>query len=71
MTGMTMTPAQKSRAINTLTAALSIVQALPEDRACALCENFDDKGNCAKWGAPVPTEAQAAGCDEWSESIPF
>jgi hypothetical protein len=70
MTGMTMTPAQKSRAINTLTAALSIVQALPEDRACAACDHFD-KGHCAKWDATVPAEAQADGCQEWVENIPF
>ena len=70
MTGMTMNPAQKARALDTLTAALSIVQALPEDRSCAGCENFI-KGDCAKWGAPVPAEAQADGCQEWAEAIPF
>ena len=70
MIGTTMTPAQKIRAIEALTAALSIVQALPEDRACRSCDYFD-KGDCRKWGAPVPEEAQAAGCDEWVEDIPF
>ena len=70
MIGMNMNPAQKTRAIETLTMALSIIQALPENRACSGCENFI-KGDCAKWGAPVPTEAQADGCDEWVESLPF
>ena len=70
MTGMTMTAKQKALAIETLTEALRIVQALPESRACGSCDYFD-KGHCRKWGAPVPEEAQAAGCDEWIEDIPF
>jgi hypothetical protein len=70
MTGMTMTPAEKIRSIETLTAAMRIIQALPENRACSGCENFI-KGDCAKWGVPVPAEAQSDGCDEWQESIPF
>ena len=70
MIGTTMTAKQKALAIETLTEALRIVQALPEDRACGGCDYFD-KGHCYKWGAPVPEEAQAAGCDEWIEEIPF
>ena len=70
MTGMTMTAKQKALAIETLTEALRIVQALPEDRACGGCDYFDN-GHCRKWGAPVPEEAQAAGCDEWIDDIPF
>ena len=71
MTGMTMTPTQKARAIESLTEALRIVQALPEDRGCARCSYFGG-GHCLKWGAQVPAENQAAGCDEWQDDdIPF
>lgn len=70
MIGTTMTPAQKTRAIAVLTDAMNIIKALPDDHSCHGCDYFT-KGDCAKWGAPVPEEAQAAGCDEWIEDIPF
>ena len=70
MIGTTMTPTQKASAIAALIEAMRIVQALPEDRSCPGCDYFD-KGACHKWGTPVPEEAQATGCDEWVEDIPF
>jgi diacylglycerol kinase len=66
-------------AIETLTEAMRIIQALPETqalpepsaRACADCDYFTEGNNCQKWGAPVPIEAQADGCDQWVLCIPF
>jgi len=53
------------------------VKALPEDRHCAGCLNFHtrwkgkDANYCENWHTEVPEEAQAAGCDDWLEEIPF
>lgn len=68
---MKVTPLKQAEMVETLTAALAIVQALPVVRPCAECVNFDAfNGRCNHWDDVVPTEAREAGCEEW-DGVPF
>lgn len=69
MSGPTMTPAQKAQAIKTLRNAIEIIEATQPQTPCSTCDGFKDK-HCVEWGAVVPPDAQAAGCDRWF-AIPF
>lgn len=67
---MNFTPTAKQRAIETLNRALAIVNALPATTPCSGCGQFED-GFCHHWKAKVPVDAQADGCEQWEEEIPF
>lgn len=50
------------------------VKTIASDLSCRACVNFQDHtGHCSHYGAGVPPEAQAAGCDDgWQfDYIPF
>jgi len=69
---MIFTPALKRRLIEA-------IEALPTVTPCthggmAECDYFDAEqagGYCKRWEQPVPSEAQAEGCKEWVELLPF
>lgn len=68
-----MNPAERDRAIKAAAEILEILKTLPVTTPCASCLHFDpdEKGWCRRWAAMVPKDAQAAGCSEWQEQIPF
>lgn len=69
---MKVTPYQKKEMCQTLRDALAIVEALPEDRSCRLCEHFEElRGYCSEWRSNVPSDARAQGCERWESDIPF
>lgn len=65
-----LTPAEKKRSIKALEDALIALKATPTVTPCAKCDNFQE-GRCWHWNADVPESAQATGCNEWFEAIPF
>lgn len=67
---MTITPREKDNMLETLTAALRIVEALPASTPCNLCENWENNA-CNRWGATPPDDFQKVGCEEWIEQVPF
>ena len=68
---LTMTPAQRDRAIFNLELAIRVLRASPMTTRCVECDYFDASGKCAKWGEIVPVEAREAGCADWAEGVPF
>lgn len=68
-----LTPERKQEALLALDYLRRLVEALPERRHCVACDRFMGATNpwCNHWGAEVPAEAQAHGCDQWVPSIPF
>lgn len=67
---MFLTPAERDRAIESMEDALKALKTMPVVTPCAKCDNFQE-GRCLHWNADVPEAAQAAGCHEWQEAIPF
>lgn len=65
-----LTPDKKWELLAALQRATDIIKALPEDRSCHECLSFE-AGNCLRWRAQVPAEAQATGCEQWEPDIPF
>lgn len=67
-----LTPSRRNRMLDTLTEALAVVQALTPVTPCSACDHLDQPtGRCAIWGAVVPPEHRAAGCDKFEDQIPF
>ena len=65
-----LTPAGKARLLTQLEEMALAVKALPTITPCVLCDWFE-ANNCKHWKQPVPLEAQAVGCSEWIEKVPF
>lgn len=65
-----LTPASKARLINQLQEMAAAVEDLPTVTPCALCDKFHG-GHCEQWKAPVPADAQEAGCENWIETVTF
>jgi hypothetical protein len=65
-----LTPPNKARLLKQLEEMAAAVKALPTITPCALCDWFE-ANNCKQWKQAVPAEAQAAGCSEWMEKLPF
>lgn len=69
---MFLTPAERDRAVEHMEEALKALKTMPVHTPCAKCELFHkEQGRCWHWNAEVPEAAQAAGCHEWQEAIPF
>lgn len=69
---LTMTPAQRDRAIQGLELTIRVMREAPVRTACPECDHFDQlSGECNRWGQIVPADARAAGCAEWREGVPF
>lgn len=71
MTPSPFTPERKSELIVNLRYLLSLVEKLPEQRACTTCLNFQPEAWCRHWEAEVPASSRASGCDQWLADIPF
>lgn len=67
---MFLTPAERDRAVEHMEEALKALKTMPVQTPCAKCE-FMMNGRCSHWNAEVPEAAQAAGCHQWQEAIPF
>jgi len=65
-----LTPAGKARLLSQLEEMSLAVKSLPTITPCVLCDWFEG-GNCKQWKQSVPLEAQAEGCSEWMEKVPF
>lgn len=70
MSSPMLTPAQRDRDIARLREAIHALERMPVVTPCAECENFR-AGFCTQWSATVPAEAQASGCEQWQEAVPF
>ena len=69
---MNLTHSTKREMITTLEQALLIVRSLPAQSHCEQCNNFTpEREFCEHWNSKVPKEAQAAGCDEFIDLVPF
>jgi hypothetical protein len=67
-----MTPATRDRRIAVLLEAAEILRAMPVTTPCAACGFFSSEdGLCDRWKQVVPEHARGAGCDSWSEGLPF
>ncbi|MCQ4165100.1 hypothetical protein [Tahibacter harae] len=65
-----ITPGRKADWLETLRRAAAIVEALPVERPCRLCDSFDN-GSCRRWSAEIPAAAQGQGCDAFEDAVPF
>ena len=65
-----LTPNKKATMLETLQAALAIVDGLPAITPCRLCDYWQNKA-CARWHSVPPDDVQVSGCGEWVEGIPF
>lgn len=70
MTPAAFTPARKKSAIEELELLLQSVRAMPTVTPCAACDHFDS-GLCRHWKADVPEDVRVAGCDHFTDLVPF
>lgn len=71
--GVTISQAEQQAFLEALDTLRGLVLKMKIGFTCATCEHFDaDKGGyCHYWNDIVPDMAQAKGCDNWSDLIPF
>lgn len=65
-----MTPKEKDAIVEKLQAALQAIAYMPTATPCKRCDHWIEN-SCHKWGATPPLEAQATGCDEFVDEVPF
>jgi hypothetical protein len=69
---MNLTHSTKRQMIETLEQALAIVKSLPAQTPCIKCENFTpEREFCEHWNSKVPQDAQAVGCEQYIDLVPF
>jgi hypothetical protein len=69
----TPTPREKAAMIETLIAALNLIDALPVHTPCSKCQYGENSCGkfCELYEQDVPTDYQPKGCHNWIEQIPF
>lgn len=47
------------------------IDQIPAATPCSACDHFAAGDRCSVWKATVPPEAQAAGCEQFEDEVPF
>ena len=68
---LTLTPEAKARTLGMLRDLAADLEAHGSVTACCHCEHFGERAFCRHWSSDVPKHAQAHGCDQFQEEVPF
>lgn len=68
---VSITPTERRDLVVALRKAADLLDRLPVFTSCTGCDHFRDNDYCQEWRSTVPKDSIDAGCDRWTDPIPF